>query len=395
METGATVSSTLLERATEYVTDIFDNQVPDSYLYHNLAHTMRVVDKIQEMAGAAGVTAVEYEILSLGALFHDTGFSRTYEDHEGASAQIAREFLTKEGMAPDFIEEVVNCILATQVSKVPDNNLQMLLKDADTSTLGSVNFPLYTELLRQELNNVGPEQIDKKAWDLVNLQFLRDHKFYTEQARERYNKIKKKNLKEIKDRLGIKKKKKNTKRGTTIATSKSAQTQFKTALRNHIDLSAIADNKANTMLSVTSLIISLTIPLVGTNLESNGHLLIPTVILLFVCVTSITYATLATRPISMRGITTMDDINQRKSNLFFFGNFHRMKIDDYERGIKYIVAHDDLLDSAITRDLFYLGKALGRKYMYLRRCYNVFMFGIIISVLAFAISFAVKAMQVS
>ena len=66
-----------------------------------------------------------------------------------------------------------------------------------------------------------------------------------------------------------------------------------------------------------------------------------------------------------------------------------MKYSDYEDGIKYVVADDELLDSAITRDLFFLGMSLGRKYMFLRRCYNVFMFGMIIAVVAFAVAFAI------
>lgn len=248
-------------------------------------------------------------------------------------------------------------------------------------------------VLRQELNEVKGEQIDELGWNYINLQFMKEHKYYTEAARMRFGPMKKNNLKEIETKLGLKKNKKDRSKMVTIGTSKSAQTQFKTALRNHIDLSAIADNKANTMLSVTSLIISLSLPILGTNLDTSPHLLVPTIILLFVCVTAITYATLATRPMPMRGKTTMEDINQKQSNLFFFGNFFKMKYSDYEDGIKYVVSNDEFLDSSITRDLFFLGMALGRKYRYLRKCYNVFMYGIIASVVGFAIAFAWNAIN--
>ena len=111
--------------------------------------------------------------------------------------------------------------------------------------------------------------------------------------------------------------------------------------------------------------------------------------LIVVCVIAIIFATLATRPVKMSGLTAKDDIDENKSNLFFFGNFFKMSFDDYERGIKHVVAEDDRLDQSITRDLFYLGRALGQKYTYLRHCYNFFMYGIVITAFAFMVAFLV------
>ena len=85
----------------------------------------------------------------------------------------------------------------------------------------------------------------------------------------------------------------------------------------------------------------------------------------------------------------MEDIQGKRSNLFFFGNFYQMTFNEYERGMQYVVGDDELLDSAIIRDLFFLGKALGQKYRYLRLCYNFFMYGLIIAVIAFGITFII------
>ena len=390
MESGATATNTLVEKAEKFVRDIFEHKVPKEYTYHSIEHTMRVVRKVKELAANTACTEENQEILALSALFHDTGFSRSYDNHEVESQIIATGFLRGHGYPDDKINTITGCINATKMSEMPANRMQMLIKDADTSSLGSRNFFEYTEYLREELNTVKGEHIDEMGWNYINLQFMKDHRFYTEAGRMRFGPMKKQNLKQIERTLGLRKQQgKQKSKLVTIGSSKSAQTQFKTALRNHIDLSAIADNKANTMLSVTSLIISLAIPILGTQLNDNPILLIPTIILLFVCVTAITYATLAIRPIVMKGTTTMEDINQKQSNLFFFGNFFKMKYSDYEDGIKYVVADDELLDSAITRDLFFLGMSLGRKYMFLRRCYNVFMFGMIIAVVAFAVAFAI------
>ena len=91
----------------------------------------------------------------------------------------------------------------------------------------------------------------------------------------------------------------------------------------------------------------------------------------------------------MSGTSTMDDIKAKKSNLFFFGNFYKMTFLEYETGMQEVVGDDEILDNSIMRDLFFLGKALGKKYRYLRLCYNVFMFGLIIAVVSFATAFIV------
>ncbi|MDX1477349.1 MAG: DUF5706 domain-containing protein [Saprospiraceae bacterium] len=392
MEAQSQVSMQLVEKAEDFVRKIYREEVSDQFYYHNLEHTLQVKEVLQELAEEAGVTGTDLEDLILSALFHDTGFARSYVDHEQHSKKIAEDFLRAHDVEERRIKQILGCIDATQMWQLPTNKLQMLIKDADTSGLGSVKFTEYTERLRKELNAVRNEGIDELGWDHINLKFLQDHQYFTAEARNRFAGLKKQNLRMIQEKLGLRKKKEKAKpKLTTIGTSKSAQTQFKTALRNHIDLSAIADGKANTMLSVTSLIISLSLPFLGTSLSSQPHLLIPTIVLLFVCVTAIIFATLATRPISMRGKSTIDDITAKRSNLFFFGNFYKMGFNEYEEGMRHVVSDDEILDNSITRDLFFLGKALGKKYFYLRWCYNVFMYGIIAAVVSFTIAFSTGA----
>lgn len=53
-----------------------------------------------------------------------------------------------------------------------------------------------------------------------------------------------------------------------------------------------------------------------------------------------------------------------------------------------MIKDSDFLYSSMTRDLYYLGVVLAKKYRLLRISYNVFMYGLIIAVLAFGIAFA-------
>lgn len=382
-----TRTSPIIQKAEVFVNEIFENQVPPGYVYHNYEHTLHVRDVCLQLADAAGLNHEEREILNLAALFHDTGFAYSAEQHEEHSKEIAVKFLKGESYPLELVNRVTSCIEATKVAHDPQDRLEMIIKDADMSSLGMGDYFEQAEKLREELNQVSNEGLDESAWDLINMQFLKDHAYYTNEAKGLFEKGKKKNYKTLKKKMGLGKSGNAPSIRHTIASSKSAQTQFKTSLRNHIDLSAIADNKANIMLSVNALIITIALPILGNSLRTNPTLLIPTIILLFVCVVSIIFATLATRPIKMQGHSGMEEITQKRSNLFFFGNFYKMNFAEYEKGMQVVVADNELLDNTIIRDLFFLGKALGKKYHYLRLCYNVFMFGIIGTVIAFTTVF--------
>jgi hypothetical protein len=221
------------------------------------------------------------------------------------------------------------------------------------------------------------QQIDVKSeeWLSTNIDFLKNHKYQTAAGKKLFKKGKKKNLNKLMEYNN------KSNKVQTISNSKSAQTQLKTALRNHIDLSAIADNKANIMLSVNALVITVGLPILLEQMTSNNHYLLIIITLGLTSVASMVFATLSTRPAKNVGVSTQSQINEGKSNLFFFGNFYKMNFDEYEKGMQDIVSNDEKLDSAITRDLFYLGKSLGIKFELLRWCYNSFMYGVIIVVL--------------
>ena len=108
---------------------------------------------------------------------------------------------------------------------------------------------------------------------------------------------------------------------------------YRTAYRTHVNLSSIADNKANIMLSINAIIISITISTLVPNFESNEKLILPTIVLLVVCLGSIIFATLSTRPKVTEGKVTRSDIEQKRSNLLFFGNFYNMPLEDFHWGM--------------------------------------------------------------
>ncbi|MBK9104152.1 MAG: HD domain-containing protein [Saprospiraceae bacterium] len=381
----------IITSAEDYVRQIFEEKIPSNlYMYHNWVHTCQVRDEAIVLARQVGTKPEELELLNLASLFHDVGFSETYSGHEDHGIRIAKEFLTGVDYPKDKIAIIEGLINATRVDVKPTTQLEALLKDADTSSLGKPHFQIYTNSLRKELNALQNALLTKRDWAVANLRFLDEHEYFSAIGKERYGLTKEENKKLLQEELvaiDARLEEKERENINTIGTSKSAQTMFKTALRNHIDLSSIADNKANIMLSVNALIITFALPLLGKEIAANRELLYPTVLLLSVCVISMIFATLATRPIPMKGYSSMESILAKKSNLFFFGNFYRMSFDEYEQGMNATVADNSILDTTIMRDLFFLGRTLGFKYAYLRKCYTIFMFGIITTVIAFVVVF--------
>jgi hypothetical protein len=98
-------------------------------------------------------------------------------------------------------------------------------------------------------------------------------------------------------------------------------------------------------------------------------------------------AVIATRPNITSGEFTKEDVTNKKVNLLFFGNFHKMKLSDYEWALRELVKDKEYIYSSLTKDLYFLGLVLNRKYKILRWTYTIFMIGIVVSVIAFGIAF--------
>jgi hypothetical protein len=148
----------------------------------------------------------------------------------------------------------------------------------------------------------------------------------------------------------------------------------------------MADHKANILISVNAIIISVILGVLMRRLQDDAYLTIPTVIFLLVAVITIVIAILATRPKINSGTFSSQDVLDKKTNLLFFGNFHKATYEEYDTAMRKMMKDADYVYSSIIKDIYYLGVVLGRKYRLVRLAYNIFMVGIIISVIAFAIA---------
>ena len=122
---------------------------------------------------------------------------------------------------------------------------------------------------------------------------------------------------------------KGKKKSKETKPERGIDTMFRTTLNNHNNLSGLVDNKANILLSVNAIIISVSLTTIIPKLDnpSNAHLIIPTLILIISSVIAITFAILATRPSITQGSFTRKEVDDKKVNLLFFGNFYKMPFE--------------------------------------------------------------------
>lgn len=386
--------SNILEKTQQFAVELLTNQLDKNFLYHNLRHTQRVVKSTKQILDSCSLSDEDKEILELVAWLHDTGYTKGIKDHEEHSCEIAQEFLEKEGYDKERIEKVKKCILATKWNAKPTNLMDEIIRDADSSHFAQSSYIETSDLLREELKLLGIKKYSYKEWLDINIQVFRtDHQYYTDYAKDNWLEKKDKNLRKlVKDKKSEKKLAKKEKLKAQFKSEspdRGIQTLYRVTLKNHITLSDIADTKANILLSVNAIIISLALSNLIPKLDnpSNDYLIYPTVIFVFFSVVSMVLAVLATRPNVTSGEFTKEDVKNKNVNLLFFGNFHKMALSDYEWAIQEMLKDKDYIYTSLTKDLYFLGIVLNRKYSLLRWTYTIFMIGMILSVIAFAVSF--------
>jgi predicted metal-dependent HD superfamily phosphohydrolase len=401
-------SEQLLSAVRNYVTDLFTHQVKPEFVFHSLEHTEDVVEACSYMADHYRLNDEDRQVLLLAAWFHDTGYTKgEATGHEDESIRIATSFLTRNNLDEALIQRVASCIEATRMPQSPVNLVEKILCDADLYHLATDDFKARSQLLKQEQEGILGLKIDKKEWRKNNISFLENHKYFTDYGQERLEPkkhenlmalMKKKQVKAVEEKEEKKEKKEvfpyvseateNSKESKEQQknTERGIQTMFRTTSANHFELSGLADSKANIMISVNAIIISVVLTVLLGRIVYERQYILPTIILLVVCVTAVIFAILSTRPSVSSGKFSEEDIRNKKTNLLFFGNFHQMKLEEYQWGMNEMLKDREYLYNSMIKDIYFLGVVLAKKFRYLRIAYTIFMWGLIIAVIAFGIA---------
>jgi len=400
--------SVLVKQAQAYVEPLLAEGLDPRLTYHTLAHTTYVVKQAHALADAAHLSPSDTEELLVAAWFHDSGYLDTYDGHEYKSMARAAAWLAEQSVETARIEVIKNLIRATHRDETAHTELEKMLSDADMSNLAADDFRSRAELIRAEWELALDKSYSNTDWAELQLNFMLAHKYQSDAGKERYQEALKANIEDQRDWLKKtekKAKKKEKKETETFAQPKRGiETMFRTMYSNHMKLSDMADKKAGMMIQLNAVILSVIItyfgakssvlaPTGGTSFIRNPILAVPMGILLLTALGSVTSAILSAQPdvTSFKWLKRNPEIaTNRRVNLLFFGQFTKLSLQRFQEGMRDLMRQKDMLYTNMVTDVYYLGEVLDRKYKLLRVSYSIFMVGLILTALSFAIVLAYK-----
>ena len=377
------INSELLEKIEKYTSDLIVKESSENLTYHTVDHTRQVVHYAEIIGAAENLNEDEMNILLASAWFHDTGYIKKYLGHEKESVGIAMNFLKSIGVDKDILDLISESIMATTFPHHPTHKIAEILCDADFMHMSFENYFDFAEKLRQELKNAGIRKLNKASFQKESVHLFKNHSYNTGYCQGEITQSKNNNLQLLQKRILKRKGKKKNPTGRDRSYSRGVDSMFKLTARNQINLSSIADNKSNILISLNGIIISLGLVAIASKFKENPAIILPTVIFIAFSLSTIILAILSTRPHISSGKFTKNDIKKKRVNLLCFGNFYKMDLKEYEWAVRELINDDRYLYATMTKDQFFLGKVLAKKYKLLRWAYNVFMLGLVVSVIAF------------
>lgn len=381
----------LMKETADYVMQYLTQHLPAACVFHDLSRTLKVVRHCDTLGIEMELPKGKRSLLHLAAWFQDIGYAVNPAAHEQAGAAEALRFFTEKGLDGESIQDIQNCILATRSPQQPQNLMAQILCDADCYHLADKHYERLAALQREELLRSRGQSFTDEEWTEAQRRLFDSHSYYTSAARKLFEKGKNRNRAVIeKAQAGSTGLEVSEKTGEapdptffdiSIRLERGVETLFRVTSRKQVELTNMADNKANLVISINTILISIILSVLVTKLEDNRHLIIPTLLMILTSVCSMIIAILATRP-KLIGASKQDVVNE-EGNILFFGFFQRLPLPRYKQLIHQTLLNKNKLYSSLTEDIYYQGIVLTRKYRYVALAYNVFMVGLVISILAF------------
>lgn len=348
---------------------------------------------VRVFATQEGASEQEQMLAQLAALFYPMGYKVNRKQALQSLLPLVQHFFRQQNGSPVLLNGVSD-VLEEVYQQKPKALAACLLSDA----LAALHFDTEEHQwasLRQLEFELLQGSTDRLMQAQLRLQELLSLRFATHAGRQHWQQTLAKQLLAQKKKLEkLLREKNNTKAVVSSNTPfqqmengvpvRATQTFFRAVYRNHINLSAIADNKANIMISVNSILISVLITFLSYRniAETQPMILLPVVIFLVVGLASLVFAVLSARP----KVSTAKPKTDERVNIAFFGSFVQLPIDSYEDEMNEVLQDNNLLYSNMVRDLYQLGVVLDKKYKYLAVSYNIFMVGLIVTVFLFLLT---------
>ena len=392
---GKTEETDLLLRDVErYVRGLLNEELPAAYLFNNLDRTLERVYQGGRFADALALSEEEREVLLLALWFRGAGFTRDGEAPLAASADIAAEWLSQCQVDPDIIERVGALIRRSAPERQPETRLDKVMRDVVWSFLGQKSFFGLSNLLRLERESLEGRSYTSHEWQQRMRDRLVNSNYYTEYGRSEFLNRKVKNIAKQRKNL-IKAEQNRIRRQTGKDFGRGVDTVYRVAFRNHINLSRIADGKANMIITINTAVLSAGIT-IGTltmtssswmqDLTQNWPLLLPVVVLMISSLAAVVFAVFSAIPKVSSAAFSEEELENHQVSMLYFGNFLQLREPTFVRYLRELKRDQEILYDDLSRDLYTLGVVLQKKYRLLTIAYRIFVIGLVLSLLTLLVT---------
>jgi len=392
--------SDIVQEALRYSLSTFNDNHDRKAVYHNYQFCISVCEKITEIIEEeSNIDTNDAQQAQLAAIFYTLGIVDNRKSPLPSAQLLWKEFSAKHAIATDSIKAVTDCLKSFFENQIKNTDAKKLLEDGIHAQIYAQEDATQIALYKMECQSYSDTDISNLEWNTQQYEKLQDITFHFPYSKLQYKPLISQNLLDYAQKI-----KRNKRNGPKAweheklrnfqnlekrLPSDATQTFFRANFRNHINLSAIADQKANIMISVNAIMISVLISVLSYRniTETNPKVIVPVVIFLIAGLASLICAVLSARP----KVTSLNrsnmPIEELQRNIVFFGNFVHLNLEQYEEAMDAMFRDNELIYGNMTRDLYYLGKVLQQKYSYLSISYNVFMVGFVATVLTFLVAF--------
>lgn len=385
-------NQSLIKAALEYVS-LFLEENGKNFLFHNYHLILQNVKTFKEISKNEKLTHDETEIAKLAIVFKDVGITGS-ESKELESQMVIDDFLNKVNLTPLQSEDFNSLMNFIRGNNEPRNKLEQVLRDSVDIYLAYPDALERMNLFRMEQELLYGKIYDDIDWLEFCKRYYVTHNFFTRYAKEKYGLQRNKNFLELERLIYKMKPDKHIQSKSSVMdmsneplTYKEAEDLFKMTFRNYLDLITVADRKAELMIQVNSIMVSVVIAFSLRRLDDHPLFMLPIIGILLVAIATIYFAIMASKP--QEKIQRNTGVNDNQ--VFFFGSFDRVdngfiKIswEEYKNRMRDLASGNrGEVMQQIAQETFMVRKILAQKFKYISFAYRVFKYGLIIIVVSF------------
>ena len=184
----------LEKNAEAFVRKTFANSAEHQYPYHNLVHTVNVVEHVVEIGNFYELRGENLAVIKVAGWFHDIGhLYGAYEGHEERGVVVMKSYMESFKAPEEMIARISDCIRATKFPSHPGSLYEMILCDSDTYHFGTPYFQETDGLVRKEVELRTGKPCSE--WHKKSIWLLEHHQFFTTYCQQLLNKGKEENMK--------------------------------------------------------------------------------------------------------------------------------------------------------------------------------------------------------